>query len=296
MTTSPSGGRRRTPCSTGSRPSPGRSRRADVPRSSSCSPRASAPSTTSPARSTSRWPTPPTTCARSPVPGSSPPGGPAPTSTTGSPPRPSSTRGWRSAISPPSGSTSSTRSPRLPRRPRRARDHHPRRARVARLERGELVLIDVRPEAEYAAGTSPGRSRPHPTSSTGPRRPPRRGRRRRLLPRPLLRLRRRRRPRPAGPRPPGAAARGGPPGVAPQRRHHRDVMGCRRPAGCGRWRTRRSGPQEREDGEHPPVEAGPAAVGPRSEAVFSLYQRRYSHEPNDVASAAAGPIALHEPS
>jgi hypothetical protein len=197
-----------------------RSPRDAGPRSSSCSPRASGPSTRSPGRSASRWPTPRTTCARSPVPGWSPADAPAPTSTTGSP-HDGAGR---------CGSIRGLAAERVDEFDTLADAYLGDRDELETITRDELGA--ARSEATSCSSTSvPSgvRRRPHPRrdldparpARPAPRRPPRRGRGRRLLPRPVLRLRRRRRPPPArrGGAPHGSrtgSPSGGPPG-APSR-------------------------------------------------------------------------------
>jgi hypothetical protein len=159
------GERPRTRCSTASPRSRRRCRRDGVRRSSSCSPRASGPSRRSPVRSASRSPTPPTTCAPSPERGCSPADAPARTCTTASPPTTSSSCGGRCARSRPHSSTASTARPSLP----RGSEGIPTvtdQELLERLERGDVVIIDVRPEAEYAAGHLPGAIHVPPTGST----------------------------------------------------------------------------------------------------------------------------------
>ena len=70
-----------------------------------------------------------------------------------------------------------------------------------RLARGQVVVLDVRPRAEYAAGHIAG-AVSAPLEALAARLPklPRRRRGGRLLPRPLLRVRRRRRAAAAGAR------------------------------------------------------------------------------------------------
>ena len=66
---------------------------------------------------------------------------------------------------------------------------------AARLTRGEVVVLDVRPAAEFAAGHIAGaRSVPLAELRRQLRALPQGRRSRRLLPRPVLRVRRRRRP------------------------------------------------------------------------------------------------------
>ena len=78
-----------------------------------------------------------------------------------------------------------------------------------RIAAGDVVVVDVRPTAEYAAGHIAGaRSIPIDRLAASIKHLPAGRRGRRLLPRPVLRVRRRRRAPPAPPRTPGAPARG----------------------------------------------------------------------------------------
>ena len=80
---------------------------------------------------------------------------------------------------------------------------------IERLGRGDVVLVDVRPAEEFAAGHIEGaRSIPLERARAAPRRAAGRPRSRRVLPRPLLRLRTRGGPAPAGRGPPRPATRG----------------------------------------------------------------------------------------
>ena len=89
--------------------------------------------------------------------------------------------GWRSSPGPTSGTVPSC-------------EAIDRRALVERMRHGDVVVLDVRPSAEYAAGHIAGaRSLPLAELRRRLREPARRRRGRRLLPRPVLRLRRRRR-------------------------------------------------------------------------------------------------------
>ena len=74
-----------------------------------------------------------------------------------------------------------------------------REALARRVHEGDVVVLDVRPEAEFRAGTSPGASPCRSTRWPSPAHAPPRPGRRRLLPRTVLRVRRRRRPDPAPP-------------------------------------------------------------------------------------------------
>ena len=92
---------------------------------------------------------------------------------------------------------------------------------ASRLRRRNVVVIDVRPTAEYAAGHIPGAvGAARRGTATSPHDPQRR-RDRRVLPRPVLRLRRRCRENAPTSRHPGPAPRGRIPGMEACRPRHR---------------------------------------------------------------------------
>ena len=125
-----------------------------------------------------------------------------PRSTTNSRPAMSSSCGRSCVRLPAPISTTSTSSLRTTSGTAASLEEISRDELARRLDDGTLIVIDVRPEAEYAAGTHPRRPL-RPDRSTLRHRPwpADRCRSRRLLPRPVLRVRRRRRPTPA-PTPP----------------------------------------------------------------------------------------------
>ena len=195
-----------------------RSATAAARRSSMCWRRVSARSTRSPARSRRASRTPRSTCRCSPAPGSFGPGVMGHGSSTGWRVTGSRICGRRCATSPPS---TSPRSSLLADEYLGDRDGIEQLSAAelqSRLERDEVVVLDVRPEAEFRSGHVPGAiSAPITTLASLVVEAAATARGRRLLPRPVLRLRRRCGAAPSRSRREGAPARCRLPRVAPGR-------------------------------------------------------------------------------